>query len=396
MQMFEIESRRSLWFYSFVIISIFLCVVTVFNQALNSLIPGVFGAFNLRGENNFASLFSGVFLLVIALHAFDGWALNQSSEPRVAYAWMMLSLVLIALSFDEIGSLHERVPSIGGLSEWWSLLPFGLVLGGMAGYAIFCFYRSPELRKIAIGIFFGFVLLASVAFQEYLEWTVDWTASSNLRFFKVWLRPVIEEGTELFGMAVLLYATLGNTRGILSRVEVSRFPVLEGIVSWRYWIVVLGLIGAPLIAYATLVVTSDGYPHGQPADWPAAALFVLAGFAAARPFFIAGRGVGWLGWGLVLIAGLGCASTIIPVGSWLALAVLAVLFVAAVITWALDSRYLRSTYLPVGLVLSVGLIGALLAPQNDVVTYTLVQYTALALYWVNSSAEHEESSATVQ
>ncbi|MGI9233666.1 MAG: hypothetical protein ACR2RD_08560 [Woeseiaceae bacterium] len=395
MQMFKIESRRSLWFYSFVFISIFLCFVTVFNKELNSLIPGVFGAFNLRGESNFASLFSGVFLLVIALHAFDGWALNQSCEPRVANAWMMLSLVLVALSFDEIGSLHERVPSIGGLSVWWSLLPFALVLGGMAGYAILCLYRTPELRKKAIVIFFGFVLFASVALQEHLEWTVDWTASSNLHFFKVRLRPVIEEGTELLGMALLLFATLGNTRGILSRVEVSRFPVLEGVVSWRNWIVVPCLIGMPLIAYATLIVTADGYPNGQPADWPAVALFVLAGFAAARPFFIAGHGVGWLGWGLVLIAGLGCASTIIPVGSWIALAMFAILFAAAVIIWTLDSRYAKGSYLPVGLILSVGLIGALLASQNDVVTYTLVQYTALALYWVNSSVEQQESSATV-
>ncbi|NNE60660.1 MAG: hypothetical protein HKN35_07190 [Woeseia sp.] len=381
MQIRKTISETSPWFRAFVLISVFLCLMTVFARDVPILL-----LFNLRNESNFAALFSGMFLLTIALHAFDGSALNRASKANIANAWLMLSLVLVALSFDEIGSLHERVPAIGDLNQLVSLLPFALVFAAMLAYAVTILWRAPGQRRTTILICVGFALFASVALQEYIEHAVDWSANRYLRFFRHWFRPLIEEGTELLGMLVLLWAAMTNTRGILSRGEREKFPVFEAIVSWRRPMLVTALIGAPLIAYATVILPADRWGNGKPADWPAAAFFTLAAFAAARPYFISGRSVGLSGWTLVVLAVIGCASTILPPGSPNHVLMIVVLSAAAFLLWTSGPRYLPGAYVPAGVLLSITLAGAWLFRNNDFVVYTAIQYAALGFYWVNSSA----------
>jgi hypothetical protein len=387
MQIRKTISEVSPWFLAFVSISVFLCIATV----LAKFLPH-FQYFNLRNESNFAALFSGMFLLTIALHAFDGSALNRASNAKIANAWLMISLVLAALSFDEIGSLHERVPRIGDLNRLLSLVPFGLVFAGMLAYAVKVLWRDSGQRKTSILICVGFALFASVALQEYIEHAVDWSANRYLRFFKSWFRPVIEEGTELLGMLVLLHVAMDNTRGILSRGERVEFPVLEGIVSWRRPILVTTLIAAPLVAYATVNLPGDKWGHGQPADWPAAALFLLAAFAAARPYFISGRSVGLSGWMLVVLALIGCASTILPPSSSKLILIIVVLSATAFLFWALGRRYLRGAYVAAGILLSISLAGAWYFRNNDFVVYTAIQYSALGFYWANSAVSPVKST----
>ena len=398
MQKLRSAMQLSPWFYTFVFISLFLCFVTLFQHELRSVTLFQFelvrftSIFNLRNENNLAALFSGMFLFIIALQAFDGWGFNRTSIPRVATAWLLLSFVLLALSLDEIGSLHETVHPfmkqldfVGEWSSWWTLLPFGLLLVGMITYSLVSLFRAPGQRTTVVLMCIGFALLASVALQEYVEQNLDWSANRALRFFKARLRPVVEEGTELLGMLFLLWATLNSARGGLSDRERARFPVLEGVVSWRRPVLLLVLIGAPMVAYVTVNMPETRHEHGAPADWPAAALYLLAALGAARSFFISGHRLGGLDWALIAIATLGCASTILPPDSPIALPVMTILSGAAFLIWFLGPRYLLNEYLLAVIFLSIGLAGAWLVPHNDIIVYTLAQYTALAMYWVNTS-----------
>ena len=188
--------QRSVWFNAFLLVSLILCAITFFGV----LLPRPFSYFNLRNENNFAALFSGMLLLITALHAYDGWSLNRASSPTSAYAWLILSAVLTALSLDEIGSLHERahwlwsfvaygtvdLSAFQAMSEsqrssmyWWSLVPFGLLLVGAIAYAAFALWRSIDDKKSVILICLAFSLLASIGLQEYVERTVDWSANRD-------------------------------------------------------------------------------------------------------------------------------------------------------------------------------------------------------------------------
>jgi hypothetical protein len=396
-------NQKSPWFYAFVLISLFLCGVTF----LMPLLPGQFAYFNLRDENNFAALFSGIFLLVIALHAYDGWSLNRISKPSVAYAWLALSLVLAALSLDEIGSLHERVTWLRSIisdgtfappselqsmprterrsAYWWSLVPFGMLLVGAIAYAVSALWRSIEDKKTVILIGVGFSLLASVALQEYIERTVDWSANRYLSIIDSTFRPLLEEGTELLGMIILLAVAMKNSRGIFSEDERADFPVFEAIVRMRRVILVTGIFAAPLIAYINASFPPERHDNGMPADWPAAALFAMAAIAAARPFFVSGKTTGWYGRGLVLLALVGCGSTILHPETPAALPLLTVLAGAAFMIWFLSADYPPASYLPAVAILSAVLAEAWYIGNSDFVVYTMNQYTALAFYWVNSS-----------
>lgn len=372
--------KRLLWLYAFILFSLFLCIVTF----LMPLLPRPFSYFNLRDENNFAALFSGMFLLVIALHAYDGWSLNRASKPNVAYAWLILSLVLAALSFDEIGSLHERVTwlrsvfsdstiapqEVGDMARaerrsiyWWSLLPFGALLVGAIAYAVWALWRSIEDKKSVIRICIGFSLLASVALQEYIERTVDWSANQYLRIIDATFRPLLEEGTELLGMFILLTVAINNTRGVFSRGERADFPVFDVIVTWRRAILAIGIVAAPLIAYVNASFPAERHNNGMPADWPAAALFALGVIAAARPFFVSGHGIDRFGWSLVLLGLVGCGTTILPPEATIPL--VGGLAGAAFLIWFLSASYGPATYLPAGVSLSALFVATWYVGSDD-------------------------------
>jgi hypothetical protein len=146
------------------------------------------------------------------------------------------------------------------------------------------------------------------------------------------------------------------------------------------------------VAYATVNLPGDKWGHGQPADWPAAALFLLAAFAAARPYFISGRSVGLSGWMLVVLALIGCASTILPPSSSKLILIIVVLSATAFLFWALGRRYLRGAYVAAGILLSISLAGAWYFRNNDFVVYTAIQYSALGFYWANSAVSPVKST----
>jgi hypothetical protein len=268
---------------------------------------------------------------------------------------------------------------------WWSLLPFGMILVGAIAYAVLAMWRSIDDKKTVILIAIGFSLFASVAVQEYIERTVDWSANWYLSIIHSTVRPLVEEGTELLGMVVLLKVTMNNTQGVFSPGERSDFPVFDAIGRLRWVILVIGMIGAPAIAYFTASLPPERHDNGMPADWPAVALFLLAAISAARPYFAYGRGLEWSGLSLVLLCVAGCVSTTLRPDSVAALPLVGALAGCALLIWIMSPSYLPKTYLPAAIALSIAFAAAWSVGSNDFVVYTIIQYTALAFYWVHSS-----------
>src|SRR5258705_12593640 len=67
---------------------------------------------NLTNENVAASWFSGILLLLGSLHAADGFFRVRRTNFKAALAWCVICGMLLALSADEIGSLHERIDDV--------------------------------------------------------------------------------------------------------------------------------------------------------------------------------------------------------------------------------------------------------------------------------------------
>jgi hypothetical protein len=120
----------------------------------------------------------------------------------------------------------------------------------------------------------------------------------------------------------------------------------------------------------------------------------MAAIAAVRPFFVSGENTGWYGRGLILLALVGCGSTILHPDAPAALPLVTVLAGAAFLIWFLSADYPPASYLPAVAILSAVLAEAWYIGTDEFVVYTMNQYTALAFYWVNSSVLPTGASST--
>ncbi|WP_226628962.1 hypothetical protein [Alloyangia pacifica] len=233
--------------------------------------PRVVQQFHLGHENNLAAWFSGALLALIALHALDGHTLYRSDRPKLARAWVQIGAVLLFLSADEIGSIHERLAGVGeaiGIGSWGLLLPLGGIIFVVLISAMALLWREgPTHRKKVGGLLVGFALLGSVAVQEFLEHTVTWDSAQALA-----ARITIEEGTELFGMLILLGTTVTNSIE-LRKVYDRGDPVFAVLLERRLSVFVALIVLAPVVTMLALAL--EDHHRGCLADWLAAIAFLF-------------------------------------------------------------------------------------------------------------------------
>ena len=236
---------------------------------------GVRRIFSVGLENNLGAWWSGGLLFLAAVHGFDGFRrYRDRGEAKLAFAWLVMACVIVALSLDEIGSLHERVGQHAG---WWGLLPFGIVIVASVTWASWQMWTDPAERRSIVMIAVAFGLFAATALNEYIEHAFEWPA---------WLRPWrtgFEEGLELVGMLILVSVALRNSGGAFQPAAVPEEgrPCLWITHAMPAWILIAVAAVSPFLAVLTTGL-HDTY-RGRPADWLASMMFLLAALAAWRP-----------------------------------------------------------------------------------------------------------------
>ena len=244
---------------SSIVVSIICVVATLFGTELeaNRAIPSFIRSLELTAENTAGAWWSGVLLLVAAVHMTDGF-IGNASRGRLATGWLAVASVLVLLSADEVGSIHERV---GG---WGEILPFALLLGAALGFGVLALWSSAQ-RAAALWIAVAFLLFASVAGHEYLENSTTWLSDHGD------LRAMLEEGTEIVGMLILLRVGLANLR-----LPAATLGLLH---AWKGTMLFVVLVAAAPLAYFTLAF-DDG--RGYPSARLGSACFLRGGLAVAR------------------------------------------------------------------------------------------------------------------
>jgi len=161
----------------------------------------------LTSENNAGAWWSGMQLLLFGLICLSTSGELSKTLGEMKRPLIVLGLIGLGLSADEMGSIHERV-SLFGKENFGSgklaLLPFAIIGGGAVGYSVLALYRArASVGNVWLCVCIGFGLFGLVWVQEHIEHAASFTRPDA----KAW-RAVIEEGSELLGFSVLLTGSL--------------------------------------------------------------------------------------------------------------------------------------------------------------------------------------------
>jgi hypothetical protein len=393
----HVGALARVWYFGAAAICALLVVATALQVLVTQSGPAarLLNHLTLSWENNLGAWWSGMLLAVVSLHAFDGYVRLRGSKPLAARGWSMLAAVLLFLSFDEVGSLHERLGDLGGpppLREWSLLLPLGAVLGAMCLRALALLWQADGERWKVWSIGAGLFLLSSAAPQEFLEHRIHWQTDAAKA-----IRAAMEEGTELLGMLVLLRVAMANTAELAYGTFASGRTAFAALHELRRPLVAIGLALAPALALGTSALPDQILGH--PADWLAAVAFLAAGLVLCRPLLIDDRGVAtWETW---LAGGLCCLGSVTavaisplkvvglgPVHGSLRMLVLMAISIMVAAAWSCLQDGRGRSY-AVGAVVAGALAAALLPLTNLVLLYYLSQLLGVVVYWANSGVVQE-------
>lgn len=224
---------------------------------------------NLSNENVAGAWFSGILLLLASLHAADGFFRVRRTDFKAALAWCVICAMLLVLSADEIGSLHERIDDVMQFGPWLSYLPFLVVLLGCCAWSFVQLWMTPSERSRVPGLILGFAILVSVGGQEYLEKAIKWP------WYLGPFRTAFEEGSELVGMIILIYTMLPNSPGLFRSARRLSAPAFSSVPALRWFIV--GAAAAIAWPFAMLSASLElQVVEGHLSDWVASALFFFS------------------------------------------------------------------------------------------------------------------------
>jgi hypothetical protein len=253
------------WWGWVLLINSVLIAATIVWPHVRTAFPGLailhvpLGELNLSFEMNLAVWWAGICLLVTGLLCYELYSTGAGLY------WLPIAPVFLGLSFDEIGSIHERASWHLTRTQVLALL----LAGGLCLVpAIAKLLRAKSTRTSALLLLFGFLLMASAVVHEHIEIQIgvpDWL---------VGLRAGMEEGSELMGTFLCLLAVVrergpDTLKGGLLAVIPNPFRM-----HWIRPLLVAATLGQVVIAFLTVATVDISY-RGNPAIYIPSAMFFL-------------------------------------------------------------------------------------------------------------------------
>lgn len=249
---------------------------------------------SLSHEMSYAVWWSGICLFLAGL-IFARVAELAAGAGRATWPWLVMALAMLALCFDEVGSLHEVVSRIAG---WSGLLVFAAIFGVAFGLALFNVCKRPELRIVVLIVIISLAIFVGVAGLELVEHKMR-----GVHHLYRKIRLIGEEGIELLAMGLLI------TAGLIAMARMGdddrRFLNAASVVDrlLDYPVTVFFLFVAQIIAAEAFIVPNyTFFPEGIPSVlFPMLMFFSLGIMAQLRvsDSIVAGY---WRWMALILIA----------------------------------------------------------------------------------------------
>jgi hypothetical protein len=257
---------------------------------LGSKVKYILVHFHLGAENVLAAWFASIIFLLAALAAVlcylaDRKIRKQSPAVRVFNnGWLAVIALFAAFSWDELGSLHERVgvwaTEVGFLTSHW-LSPLFLAFGIAGAFLVAFGWSRRSISRFSPWIFAGAlaVLAVSLVVEELEE--IWWEPLGMDPLHKPVAYTLVEEGAEIFAAWMLLAAALvhlgasARKAGLITTSGHARIPVAPR----AGLLVILGMAvifaAGMAVSYRLVLLPGD---DGKPQDWFPSAAAALAAF----------------------------------------------------------------------------------------------------------------------
>jgi hypothetical protein len=303
---FELPARSIRVFYTSVLIIDLLLILTYLVLRSQPELPWILhiikNQVDLTRENAAGVWYSGIILLFTGMAALVCFKMDSRGSAQekfhsvLRFGWLAIAGAFVSFSFDEMGSIHERLDKIfpqtvfsytGGETGWVTVL--WPVIAIVFGYfmCFFWFHLSKHRLSQMLALIGGSLLIA-VPVQEKLEHLIAATGAKRGIYL-----GALEEGSEIFGTTLILVAFLefalfrsrrefGNKQAApLDRSRASlTIDFDQQFIRYFYFLMTVMATASLLTALYFVPRLEDLGHRGNPSAWfPTVTLFVAAALA---------------------------------------------------------------------------------------------------------------------
>ena len=236
-------------------------------------VKNVYTQVNLATENVIASWYSSMLLLLASLMAALCFGVDRASgRKKLAGGWLIVSALFLLLSFDEMGSLHERIgmlsflnPSGEGAMGWVVVL--AIPIAAVTIYlAAFGWMRMRAVPHALLLFGMSLALLAANPLMELIEMRhLEQQSESSLQAHDRWV--LAEEGAEIFGFLLFSLAMTLYISALKRSSDGLRLVIPTPVLRLMGITLSLGAVIVLYVAGLVNVYMAEG-DSGQPANWP--------------------------------------------------------------------------------------------------------------------------------
>ena len=197
--------------------------------------PSLFGLvrlFDLNAEANIPTFFSVLQLAIAAALLYVIGRHAHQRTDRFAHHWLILGAIFLFLSLDELAQIHELLgPPVrnflhtDGILYYAWFIPYG-ILTAVIGVAYIGFLAQLPVRTRWLFILSGLIYVGgAVGLELYGGYLNSRLGDKAMKTSIAYLTEVfLEEGMEMFGIALFIYALLTHIHVTIGRVQFHFAP----------------------------------------------------------------------------------------------------------------------------------------------------------------------------